>query len=60
MPNAILLKILLGQVRHLLTVVGGMLVTNGYASTSDVEILTGAATIVVGMVWSAITKEKRQ
>ena len=47
-------------VRHLLTIAGGALASKGVTiSDSDSEILVGAASIILGVVWSLWEKRKR-
>ncbi|CAB4144165.1 hypothetical protein UFOVP470_19 [uncultured Caudovirales phage] len=46
-----------GQVRHILTSVGGVLVGLGYVSSSWIEPAVGVAMAVVGFVWSYIAKK---
>ena len=44
--------IILGIIRHMLTLGGGALITRGYASNTDVEQLAGALMTVFGVLWS--------
>lgn len=46
-----------GVVRHLITTVGGALVTSGVLSADDLSTLAGAGAIVVGVVWSLLNKK---
>jgi hypothetical protein len=46
-----------GQVRHILTSVGGVLVGLGYVSSSWVEPAVGMAIALVGFVWSYLAKK---
>lgn len=46
-----------GQVRHILTLVGGILVNTGYVQSSWIEPAIGVALAVVGMVWSYVAKK---
>jgi hypothetical protein len=47
-----------GVVRHILTTIGGVLVTKGTISESIVEIAVGVGVGLVGLVWSLINKNK--
>ncbi len=51
-------QIILGVVRHAITVAGGALSAKGLASASDVELLAGAVAVIVGVIWSVIAKKK--
>ena len=42
--------------RHLLTTLGGALVTRGWLDSSQVEPLAGAILIVGGVIWSVAQK----
>lgn len=41
-----------GQIRHLLTIIGGALVTRGVLQQGDVEAVVGVGVAVLGLVWS--------
>lgn len=43
---------IMGLIRHILTFVGGYLVSKGYFDESTMQQLVGAAVTVVGAVWS--------
>ncbi len=45
-----------GIIRHILTTFGGVLVTGGYVTEGQLEILAGAVAILVGMAWSYWSK----
>lgn len=47
--------VILGIVRHVLTAVGGFLITKGWIS-GDVEVWVGAVMTLIGLVWSIIDK----
>ena len=47
----------MGLIRHILTFVGGWLVTLGYFDESTISGLVGALTTVVGTVWSWWSKQ---
>lgn len=49
---------LLGIVRHGITFIGGILVMKGLADDSLVGEIMGAATSLVGAVWSIVEKSK--
>ena len=49
---------LLGIVRHVLTFVGGIIVTNGLVDQSAMAELSGAVLTIVGIVWSVMNKRK--
>lgn len=46
----------LGIIRHALTVAGGALVTSGYLGSSDVEQIVGALVTIIGVGWSVLNK----
>lgn len=48
----------LGLVRHILTFVGGILVTKGLATDAMSVELVGSAMSLVGIVWSIVSKKK--
>lgn len=45
--------------RHLITTLGGGLVVNGYATSSELDLLAGGAAVVVGIAWSIVEKRLR-
>jgi hypothetical protein len=47
-----------GIIRHLLTSVGGVIVTNGYISDGMVAEITGSIIAIVGVIWSVLSKKK--
>jgi hypothetical protein len=47
-----------GQIRHLLTAIGGAIVANGWAGDATVQISIGVIMAVVGFVWSYRAKKK--
>ena len=49
-----------GIVRHILTTVGGALVTSGYVSEAQLETLVGAVVILAGVAWSVIQKKRAE
>lgn len=48
----------LGLVRHILTFVGGYLVTSGFLTESNLNAGIGAIATLIGVVWSVIDKNK--
>jgi hypothetical protein len=50
--------ILLGLVRHVLTLVGGVLVSRGSLDPTQAETLIGAILSIVGVVWSVLQKRQ--
>ena len=44
--------------RHLLTALGGVLVSKGLIESSQVEPLAGAFLVIGGVVWSLIQKKR--
>jgi len=51
-------EIVLGIVRHLLTALGGVLVTRGLADAAGVESAAGALLSLAGFVWSVVAKAR--
>lgn len=45
-----------GTVRHILTTFGGSFVTAGYISQDDLSMVAGGVAIVVGILWSILSK----
>ena len=50
--------VLNGIVRHILTAVGGALVTKGMIAQTELELVVGAVIAIAGVVWSAIAKKR--
>jgi hypothetical protein len=48
----------LGIVRHGLTFIGGLLITKGMLDQSTLSELIGAATTLVGTIWSIMNKKQ--
>jgi len=44
--------------RHILTTIGGMLVSRGLIESSAAEPLAGAVIIIGGVIWSIIQKKR--
>jgi len=49
----------LGIIRHGLTFVGGIVVTNGLVDQSSMTELSGAILTIAGVVWSIMNKRKK-
>ncbi len=49
---------ILGIVRHVLTGVGGILVTRGYTDTAALETAVGGLIALAGFIWSILAKRK--
>lgn len=47
---------LMGLIRHVVTVFGGGLITNGYVSSEDWQMVAGAIAAVAGIAWSIYQK----
>lgn len=52
-------KIVLGQVRHLLTTFGGAVVTAGVYTDQEWTVIAGAIPVVIGGLWSYFEKRKQ-
>ena len=50
---------ILGFIRHALTLAGGALVTNGLFTESELLEAVGAASTLIGFVWSWIDKKNK-
>lgn len=55
--SAALKPIIMGQLRHVVTVAGTSLATTGYIGSSDVESAVGAAMVIVSLILSAVSKK---
>lgn len=51
--------IILGLVRHILTIGAGALASRGVIGENEVETTVGAVLAIVGIVWSAIDKKRK-
>ena len=52
-------KLIIGAfARHMLTTLGGVLVSKGLLESSQVEPLAGALFVIGGVVWSLIQKKR--
>jgi hypothetical protein len=51
-------EVLGGIVRHILTALGGILVTKGYVEAGQVELIVGAVATLAGVAWSIFAKKK--
>jgi hypothetical protein len=47
---------ILGIVRHVLTTVGGVLITKGLTDQAGLEALIGGLVALVGVIWSVLSK----
>lgn len=47
-----------GQLRHLLTLVGGGFIASGSVDASQVETIVGAVMAIIGVIWSAQDKSE--
>jgi hypothetical protein len=52
------IEIILGIARHVLTSLGGVLVTKGLSETTAVETAVGALVTLAGFAWSVFAKRK--
>ena len=50
--------VILGVIRHFLTIAGGVLVTKGNLDVTDADTLVGSVIAIVGVVWSIVSKKK--
>jgi uncharacterized membrane protein len=50
--------IILGIVRHVLTIGAGVLVTKGLTDSAGAETIVGSLVGIVGVVWSIFSKKK--
>lgn len=50
---------LLGQIRHVLTAVGGYAVGRGYIDEQTATMLAGVGATVIGALWSWFAPEKK-
>lgn len=48
-----------GIVRHILTTLGGVFVTQGVVSDGQLEAIAGGLAVVVGVAWSFWIKRKQ-
>lgn len=53
-----MLPVTLGLIRHLLTFLGGFMVTNGMVGQNEADALVGAGATIIGIAWSALAKNK--
>jgi hypothetical protein len=52
--------IILGLVRHILTIGAGALASRGVIGENEIEITVGAVAALAGILWSAVEKKRRQ
>lgn len=50
--------IVLGIIRHVLTIGAGVLVTKGLTDSGGAETIVGSLVGIVGVVWSIFSKKK--
>lgn len=51
-------EVILGIVRHILTVGGGALITKGLTDQAGIEAAVGAIITLAGFVWSILHKKQ--
>ena len=51
--------VLNGIVRHILTALGGALVTKGTLAENELELAIGAIIALAGVIWSAFAKRRK-
>ena len=49
----------MGILRHVLTIIGSLLVARGYTDASTMEVVVGSATALGATAWSMADKKKR-
>ena len=49
-------EVFAGLIRHALTALGGALVAAGYMTSEEWATIAGALAVLVGVVWSVISK----
>ena len=59
-PSFMNAPIILGLVRHLLTIGAGALASRGVIGHNEIEITVGAVAALAGIAWSAMEKKRRQ
>ena len=59
MDTNVLLEYALGLIRHGLTAGGGVLVSSGISTATEMEIGVGAIVTLIGLGWSWFRKWKR-
>ena len=53
-------EVILGLIRHCLTLAGGVLVANGSMSGSDMQGAAGAVVTLTGLIMSVIKNKKKK
>lgn len=53
-------EVVLGIVRHVLTFVGGILITKGLIDESTAQELVGSLVTTIGLIWSVIQKQNNE
>lgn len=51
-------QIIVGVVRHILTLAGGWLVAKGYTDDATAQQITGYIVAIIGFAWSIVEKKK--
>lgn len=51
-------EVVSGVVRHILTALGGVLVSKGVIEAGQVEMLVGSLVGIIGVAWSIYAKKK--
>jgi hypothetical protein len=49
-----------GIIRHILTTVGGVLISTGVAEKDQVELIAGGVAALIGVAWSWFSKRKAE
>ncbi len=52
-------EMVLGIVRHVLTIAGGAAASAGVVTEADIPVLVGALTALAGVAWSIIAKRRK-
>lgn len=52
--------IVLGLLRHVLTIAAGSLASRGVIGENEVEITVGSVLGIIGVIWSVIDKKRNQ
>jgi multisubunit Na+/H+ antiporter MnhB subunit len=49
----------LGIIRHTLTFVGGIVLSNGLVDQTTIDVIVGSVITLSGAIWSIVAKRKR-
>jgi hypothetical protein len=52
-------EMMLGIVRHVLTIAGGAAASAGVVTEADVPVIVGALSALAGVVWSIVAKRRK-